>query len=563
MTASTFIFFDEEAVMKVIQKILEQTKHNRKSGIVVAIVSIPLSLSLAIASWATPLQGIISAIWAMLLAAMFASNRFNIFGPAGALSGILLWFVLIYGGAYLPYIAIFSGILMLVAYGTKIIKYLTLIPAAGLEWFLFAVGLTILISQLPNALGIVVPVHDKIYLNIQEIFLHITQIQWAPFITALIGIAIILILKKKTPKIPGAIVVSLVGIGLGFLIKQGIFPDMPLLIDKYPSLNFALRDWSYITSFKQLFTNSQIFFAVIKTSLVVAIITVLETIISWKAAEKMTKKWFSKDKEILWNAIANIWSWIMGGLPVTAVFVRTSLNIKSWATSKRSQAIAAISVLIICFLMFNNLFVMLPMSIIAAILISIAIGILDISVFKHFYGFKKTSFYIVMITILVSVFVDTIIGIAVGTIIALLVFIKRTSNEEINVVVFRNKKFISKSTLSKYINHQHSDDTLVVKFSGQINYLNSDNYYQQLRKIHESKQIIFSFSQASDVDMDGLKSLETVFERFLQKGVDIYLTGIGTEWTNKLSAHLPVVDTLLRDKKVYSSTSELLDNLRK
>lgn len=213
--------------------------------------------------------------------------------------------------------------------------------------------------------------------------------------------------------------------------------------------------------------------------------------------------------------------------------------------------------------MFNNLFVMLPMSIIAAILISIAIGILDISVFKHFYGFKKTSFYIVIITILVSVFVDTIVGIAVGTIIALLVFIKRTSNEEINVVVFRNQKFISKSTLSKYINHQHSDDTLVVKFSGQINYLNSDNYYQQLRKIHESKQIVFSFSQASDVDMDGLKSLETVFERFLQKGVDIYLTGIGTEWTNKLSAHLPVVDTLLHDKKVYSSTSELLDNLRK
>lgn len=173
----------------------------------------------------------------------------------------------------------------------------------------------------------------------------------------------------------------------------------------------------------------------------------------------------------------------MGGLPVTAVFVRTSLNINSGAKSKRSEGIAALSILAICLLAFNNLFILLPMSVIAAILISIAIGILDVSVFKHFYGFKKTSFYIVVITIIVSVFVDTIAGIVVGTIIALLVFIKRTSNEQINVIVFKNHKFVSKSSLKEYIHHQDKEDTLVVKFSGQINYLNSDNYYQQLRKI--------------------------------------------------------------------------------
>jgi len=541
--------------------LLEQTKKNRKSGIVVAIVSIPLSLSLAIASWATPLQGIISAIWAMLLAAIFASNRFNIFWPAGALSWILLGFVLLYGGAYLPYIAVISGLLMLIAYWTKIIKYLTLIPAAGLEWFLFAVGLTILLSQLPNALGIVVPVHDKIYLNIQEIFLHITQTQRIPCVTAVIGILIIFFLKKKAPKIPWAIIVSLLGIGLWYLVQQWVVPDMTLLIDKYPSLNFSLRDFGYMKSFAQLLQNHELLLEIIKTSLIVAIITVLETIISGKAAEKITKKWFSKDKEIFWNAIANIWSGIMGGLPVTAVFVRTSLNIKSGAKSKRSEAIAALSILAICLLAFNNLFILLPMSVIAAILISIAIGILDVSVFKHFYGFKKTSFYIVVITIIVSVFVDTIAGIVVGTIIALLVFIKRTSNEQINVIVFKNHKFVSKSSLKDYIHHQDIEDTLVVKFSGQINYLNSDNYYQQLRKIQWCKKIVFSFSQASDVDMDGLQSLESSLEYFLSKDIDVYLTGIGSKRMNRLSAHLPVVQNLVQENKLYPSTSELLDSL--
>ncbi len=545
----------------MIHTLLEQTKKNRKSGLVVAIVSIPLSLSLAIASWWTPLQWIISAIRGMALAAIFASSRYNIFWPAGALSGILLGFVLLHGGVYLPYLAIFSGILMLIAYWTKIIKYLTLIPAAGLEWFLFAVGLTILLSQLPNALWIVVPVHDKIYLNIQEIVLHLTSVQRLPFVTTIVGIILILLLKKKAPKIPWAIVVSLLGIGMWYMIQQWWIPHMDLLINKYPSLNFSLRNFDYIWWLSKLWSDNQLLIELIKTSLIIAIITILETIISGKAAEKITKKTFSKDKEIFWNALANIWSWIMGGLPVTWVFVRTSLNIKSGAKSKRSQAIAAISVCIICLIVFNNLFTLLPMSIIAAILISIAIGILDISVFKDFYRFKKTSFYIIIITIVISVFVDTVTWIVVGTIIALLVFIKRTSNEQINVNIFKNHKFVSKSSLAKYIHHQSPDDTVVVKFSGQINYLNSENYYQQLRKIHACKIIIFSFSQASDVDMDGLQALENSLQYFLSKQVDVYLTGIGSKRMQRLSSHLPVVEKLIKENKLYPSTSELLDTL--
>jgi MFS superfamily sulfate permease-like transporter len=141
------------------------------------------------------------------------------------------------------------------------------------------------------------------------------------------------------------------------------------------------------------------------------------------------------------------------------------------------------------------------------------------------------------------------------------VFIKRTSNEQINVNVFRNHKFVSKSSLGKHIQHQEPDATLVVKFSGQINYLNSDNYYQQLLHIDQCKIIIFSFSQTSDLDMDGIKALEASLEYFLSKHIDVYLTGIGSKRMQRLSAHLPVVKKLVHEKKLYASTSELLDVL--
>jgi len=251
----------------------------------------------------------------------------------------------------------------------------------------------------------------------------------------------------------------------------------------------------------------------------------------------------------------------MWWLPVTAVFVRTSLNIASWWESKWSQAIAWLWVLLICLLIFNNMFTLLPMSIIAAILISIAISIINFSVLKNFYTFKKTSFFIVIITILVSIFFDTVIWILVWTTMALLVFIKRTSNEQINVTVFNNKKFTSKTSLEEYIWQQKSDDTVILKFAWQINYLNSENYYQQLLQIKSCKNIVFSFSQASDIDMDGLSSLEDSISHFLSKHIDVYLTGIGDEWMKRLSDKLPIVKKLISQNKSYRTTSELLEHI--
>ncbi|MDO8530004.1 MAG: SulP family inorganic anion transporter [bacterium] len=99
--------------MQVLALITERVKSNWKSGITVALVSIPLSISLAIASGATPLQGIITAVWAGLIASIFAGSNFNIIGPAGALSGILATFAMVYGFASLPSLAIVVGILLL------------------------------------------------------------------------------------------------------------------------------------------------------------------------------------------------------------------------------------------------------------------------------------------------------------------------------------------------------------------------------------------------------------------------------------------------------------------
>lgn len=541
--------------------IISNLKSNRKSGLVVAIVTIPLSISLAIASGATPVQGLITAIWSSLIASIFASSGYNVFGPAGALSGILLWASMIYWPEYLPLIALFSGAMMAIVYAFKLTKYITLIPAAGLQWFLFAVGIWIFVGQLPSGLGLNIHLWDKVYLNFWSIIQSIPQADRASVVTFLGGMGILFVLKKFLPKVPWAIILSLIGIVLGWLSTHGMYPAILLLSQKYPNLSFQLIQNNPRTNYLSIWTNIPLLFGILKVASVVAVVTILETIISGKLAEKQSGQKFNKDREVLGNWLANIGSGLFGGFPATAVFIRTSLNMKTWATSKYSGFLVGVFALLISVLLFNNAFSYLPMPIIAAILCFIAIGIMDFHILKKFYKFKKTSFALIIVTIFFSVVEDTIIGILVGTALSLLVFVKRVSEWELNVTIFRNKEFFKKTTLLEYLAHQDIQDTVIVKFVWEINYLNSENYINQIKKIKKCDRVILAFAQLSDMDIDAMEALEEVLEHFNRKKIKVILTGLNNPWIKRICMRLPAIKQLEKEGKIYPSTSELLGNI--
>lgn len=182
-----------------------------------------------------------------------------------------------------------------------------------------------------------------------------------------------------------------------------------LLQDAYPAIQFAPIGTHDRNSYAILLQDRHLWLEICKISFIVAIITILETIISGKVAEKQTKTHFDKQKEILGNGIANIGSGLLGGLPVTAVLVRTSLNLKNGATHKMSAGMAAVLTLCIAFFLFTNLFVYIPIPIISAILVFIAISIMDFHTLQVVYERKKVSFRIIIATIIISIFEDTIV----------------------------------------------------------------------------------------------------------------------------------------------------------
>jgi len=133
---------------------------------------------------------------------------------------------------------------------------------------------------------------------------------------------------------------------------------------------------------------------------------------------------------------------------------------------------------------------------------------MDFKTVQKMYAFKKTSFYVIVATIVVSIIWDNIIGIAVGTVLSLLIYLKQFTKGDIHVTIFRNKEFFKKTLLSQYIHEQDPDDIVIVKFLGELNYLNIEGHFDHIEQLSICKKVILSFSQMSDIDIDGVETLE-------------------------------------------------------
>lgn len=549
------------------QKVIWLLKNNWKSGLTVAIINIPLSISLAVASWATPIQWIITWIWAWIIASIFASSHYNIFWVAGALTSILLTFVLANGEngvALLPLLAICSGLIMYVIYLLKITKYITLIPSTVLHWFLISVWITIALWQISGALWLNNPVlnipqHKEIYMNLFEVFNHITSTDIASFLLFAFWLVFLLIFKKYKPAFPAVIALTIFWVIFGMLTKTGL-PTILQLSDKYTDLTFTLFQNPFnfkIANIKEFVSLANILFT---TSLVIAIIAILETIISAKIAEKITKVKFNKDREVLWLALSNMWSGIMWWLPATAVFIRTALNIKSWATHKTSAFLVAIITLVISALLFNWYFKYLPFPIISAILMNIALWLIDINLLKKLYSIEKIAFYTTILTTALAILIEPIYGILAWISVTLLIFLRRVTKSDVNVSIFRKWEFTIKDKLTNYLLDQKVWDILLMKFSGGLNYLNIENIFSSIEQLNQKQTIIISFSHMWDLDIDWLEMLNEMIEHLHNNEVTIYLSWI--EWENKdLISKIEIYPEMEKNGMIKDSTSAILQEL--
>lgn len=503
---------------------ISRIRDNWRSGITVALISIPLSISLAIASGATPAMGIITAVWAGLLASIFGGSHFNIVGPAGALSGLLAAFALTHGAGLLPMLALCSAVFIFVAYLFKLERYLVLVPATVMHGFSLGVALIIGLGQLNFALGLQnLPKHSEFIANVMTTFAHIPDAHMMTVAVTALFLVLLFAMVYFFPKIPAIIAVTPVGLALGYFGagRLGIqtlgdrFSYAPLDLWQFPAFTFDV--------------------SILIPALGVAFIAILETLISAKIADMMTDTKFHARKEMLGLSLANIGSGFFGGLPATGVFVRTGLNVKTGANHATSAGINAVMVGIISVFFFTY-FMYLPLAVIAAILLFASIRMIEAQHFAILWKHARRDFWLACITAIVMIGVDTVVGLLVGALLALLFFVEKlsqgqfemTTNDEHHVMTHRYYE-------EKDVAWQESCDVIVYSMKGEFAYVNSDAHTERLEHhMQKFNTLVLRMRELAYIDLEAVHAFDHIVRTLEGRGKKVVISSVTQPVRNQL-----------------------------
>ncbi len=535
--------------------VLKKIKDNWKAGLTVALISIPLSISLAVASGTTPTVGIITAVWAGLIASLFGGSNFNVIGPTGALAGIIATFAFANGPQALPMLTILTGLFILAAYTLKLERYLILIPSSVIHGFTLGVAFIIGLNQLNYAFGLKnVPQHDHFFANVLESFKHLPNLSLITFAIFLAFFGGLLLLRFLLPRVPGAIVLAPVGIALGYMGNGQLIPfRLETLGDKFTDLSFKLFQAPSITFSAHI----------LQTAATVALIAILETMLSAKIADGMTHTKHNPRKEMFGLGLANLICGFFGGIPATAALARTSLNIKTQANDKMAATINAIFIALISIFLLP-FFKFIPLAVIAAILVYVSVQMVEAEHFITFYKYERPYFFVSMAVAMVTIYKDPIIGILLGATVSLMLLVDKIAQGHYDIKL-RKRRDDSNATIAgeqtKEIAHT---DVLLYSMKGKLCYINGRAHITRFENIFRKyRYVILRLREIYFIDLDGVAALNEIIEIGHARGQTIVITSVSPSTVEILEKASSSYQKLKRDNLVFKTTHDALDYFSK
>ena len=414
-------------------------KADLTAGLIVAVVSIPLGLAFAIASGATPIQGLLTSVVAGSLVAVFGGSRFQIAGAAAALIPVLAAITLtsVNGFQDVMIAGMMAGVLLILMGWLRFGKLIEYIPFPVVLGFTSGIAISIIATQLNNVLGLVarsvdgekllsagglverLPKHEFFHENMQETLRHIGAINgWAVALTLITLAAIIY--GPRLPylkRVPGA----LIGLVVGTVVAMAL--DFP--VETIASLFGQVPSSLPTPSLPEVSVSHLL--ELIRPAFTIAILVGVEALLSAVVADNMTGDRHNSNRELLAQGAANILSPLFGGMPATGVIARTGTNILSGARTRVAGFSHAVFVLLVI-LVAAPLASSVPMAVLAAILIMVASKLGEFAHAKHLLQHAPHADRAVYLaTVSLTVFIDLTVAIEIGMVLASFLFIKHMS----------------------------------------------------------------------------------------------------------------------------------------
>ena len=396
------------------------------AGIIVAIIALPLSIALALASGVEPAMGVYTAIFAGFTVSLLGGSRVQIAGPTAAFATVVAGIVATQGMDGLIIATILAGVFLILMGIFKFGSLIKYIPYTITTGFTAGIAVTIFIGQIKDFLGLsyangVKPIEtiEKITANIEAI----GTFSWQALVIGAVSLAVLIIYPKFEKRVPPSLIAVIIGAVMVEFIP--VFGDGVNTIGDLYTIPSGLPPFT-LTNLDFSFDKVS---AVLPDALTIAILAAIESLLSCVVADSMVNSKHNSNAELMAQGVGNIVSVMFGGIPATGAIARTAANAKNGGRTPIAGMVHAV-VLLLVLLFLMPYAGLIPMPTIAAILFMVAYNMSERKKFvRVIKTAPKTDIIVMLATFTLTVVFDLVIAIEVGMILTALLFIKRMSDE--------------------------------------------------------------------------------------------------------------------------------------
>jgi SulP family sulfate permease len=507
----------------------KQISNDIIAGIIVAIIALPLSVALAIASGVTPEKGLITAIIAGFLISFLGGSRVQIGGPTGAFVIIVYGIIAQYGMQGLTVATIMAGLFMVFFGLMKFGSIIKFIPYPTTTGFTSGIAVVLLSTQVKDFLGLSInKVPSEFIEKWRFYFANLSSIH---IVTALVGIVSLLIIifwPRINKTIPGclvALVIVTLGVKVFNLPVETIGSRFGEISNSFSFIDFSSYHITY-SMLKEL----------IRPALTIAFLASIESLLSAVVSDGMIGKKHNSNMELIALGIANIASAIFGGIPATGAIARTAANVKNGGRTPIAGITHAITLFLIM-IFFMPLAKLIPMTTLSAILIMVAYNMSEWHAFKDLLKSTKSDVAVLLITFTLTIFFDLVVAIEIGMVIAMFLFIRRMSeatlvsnisNEYKNI--FADDNDDSDLSQKENVNYYLDSKILLYEINGPLFFGATNSFIDVMNEINShAKIIIFKMKNVPNMDATALNALKRIDKRCRNHHIMLFYSGVSAQ----------------------------------
>ncbi|MCQ6276923.1 STAS domain-containing protein [Bacillus sp. V3B] len=492
------------------------------SGIIVGIIAIPLGMAFAIASGVKPEYGIYTTIIAGILISLFGGSKFQIGGPTGAFIPILFGIVMTYGYENLLVAGFMAGIILVLMGVFKLGSLIKFIPRPVTIGFTTGIAITIFTGQIANFLGLTgIESKESFLANMTEISNRLYTVNTFSVVTAIICLITILITPKLLPKVPG----PLIGLLLSTIVASLLYPGhVETIGTAYGEISSSLPKMAIPQ------VNFSLIQQLIGPAFVIALLGGIESLLSAVVADGMTNSRHKSNKELIGQGIANMVTPLFGGIPATGAIARTATNIKNGAVSPLSGVIHGVVVLIVL-MVFAPYASHIPLASLAPVLMVVAWNMSERHVFSYILKTKTSDSLVLVVTFLLTVFVDLTTAVEVGLILAVVLFTKRMVDAQVIAKALPNLNKISKKVETQMVAEGHDCPQITIyNIEGPLFFGVAQTFQQTIMNTinHKPRILLLRMGKVPFIDITGEAHLSSMVKDFSKHGI-VIVSGLGSQ----------------------------------